>query len=199
MRAGKMNGSPLCGLCERVPISVRRILDGCRKVYNNVALEFTVSEFSPSSPIYPFGFLRLLSNGQTSVTSLAITDYDSEKSRVSMLTTTPLTVTFNDSSGNRFTAKTTLTLEREVLLKIPTSDYAIYSIEVATNLSSRVGRFVSPNLIRASCCIIQTIRVVTNAEILVPSYGDVTYPECTEVDNANQCAGISDDPTFFNA
>ena len=115
-----------------------------------------------------------------------------------MLTTTPLTITAVDAQNINFTARSTLSLQRELLLKIPTSDYSVYSIEVATNVSSRNGRFISATELRASCCIIQTVRVVTPGEIIVPSFGNVVYPQCQSMENDNQCNGISTEPSFFN-
>ena len=194
--SGRISGNPLCGLCERVCIDVKRIYDGCIMRTQNAGYELSITEASPIGAVYPFSFIRLRSNGNTVVSNLTVTAYDDERSRVRLTSTIPLTVWFTDSASNEFTAQSQVVINRDLLLKIPKGDFAVYSVEVATNVSSRAGIFTSVNTFTASLCISQIVRVVVPAEILVPSYGECVYPGCNEFSDTDLCVGIQVDPSF---
>ena len=199
IKIGPIENNPLCGLCERVCISVKQVLDGCRYVITNETYAYRIENTMPAGAVFPYSFVQLLSAGQTAVSALSISEYDENCSRVTFLSTTPISVRFTDSNGRLFTANSAFTLERDVLLKIPLSMFNAYSIEVATNVSSRNGSFQDATTAVANTCVVQVVRVVTNSDIIVPSYGKAVYPRCNTPTQTMQCMGINEEPTFFNS
>lgn len=179
-RAGKITGSPLCGLCDRVCIQTKRVLDGCVYRRSNVELNITLSSVSPSlTPPYTFSSVR--SVGISVVQNLILTTLPDGKTRVQTTIAVPVTVTFTDESGQTGTGQGEVTFNRDVVLSIPRQSLLPYEIEPSTVIEGSIGAFVGGGVgVVASACVLQIIRATATVEILVPSYGYCEYPDCEE-------------------
>lgn len=193
--AGRITGSPLCGLCERVCIEAKKISDGCIGRFGNVTFTVTLSDFTGGMTT-PYTFERAVSSGSTTLENLTVTAIRGNRSRVAFDSFIPIIVYYTDAAGVTGTAKGTVTFSRDVVLTVPSDSVVPYSIEATTAISSNIGAFSSDYAsVTIICCIIQIVRVVTTVEILVPSYGYCEYPACENYAD-EVCEGVFARPIF---
>ncbi len=205
--AGRINGNPMCGLCERVCIAANKVFDGSiirRRLTFNVSV-------SPRTA-GPYSFVSATANAQSTVTNLVTSEQPTTrtvrttqtttttqtvnaKSRVQFDTTTPISVSYTDADGTLQTSDSSFSLARDVLLTLPGDALISYEIEAATSAGSSIGTFNSDNTVTVTACVVQIVRVVAPVEILVPSYGYCEYPESEEYD-ALSCRGVFELPVF---
>ena len=190
--AGKIKGNPLCGLCERVCIQTKKIMDGCIARFSNV--DFIVN-IPPITATQPYTFVEMRASGISSVTNLTVTPLSGTKARLNFTATVPVTVYFTDALGNDDSVNSTVSVNRDIVLSVPQDELVPYSIEVSTNLISRLGSFSGDNTsVAVSACVVQIVRVVRPVEILVPSYGACEYPVCE--DYRDECEALLENPSF---
>ena len=195
--AGKITRNPLCGLCERVCIDVKRIYDGCVFRDPSDNFEISLSDFTPGGTVPPYTFTQVRSNGEpVALGGLTVSAGTDERMRVTYTATIPVTVAFTDSAGVSGTAKGAVSIGRDVLLKIPDDPFVPYVIEAAANLLGNIGSFTQNDAVRVTACVVLVTRVVVRDEILVPSYGKCEYPQCREFSEAGICPGLNGVPTF---
>ncbi|MBE5730988.1 MAG: hypothetical protein E7350_03470 [Clostridiales bacterium] len=177
-KAGTIRGNALCGLNERMCINVRKIFDGCITRYSDreFTLTFDDDELAGDPP---FTYVETRSSGPSTVTNLVITPLSGNRNRIQMDVVTPVTVTYTDANGDTFTATSTVTIPRDIILNLPEDSLSAYVIEVTTNLASTIGSFVDDTAV-ITACVVQIIRVLINVDILVPTYGYCEYPTCEE-------------------
>lgn len=193
-RAGAICGNPLNGLCERVCIEVNKVFDGCISKYSDVSFTVTPSDFSAgATPPYTFNSAR--SSGPSVISNFVSTPVDNRRSRIEMDVTFPITVFFTDANGNSGTASSSITMHRDIILRLPEDSVVPYTVTAYTNLVSQIGSFTSDNTVTFRCCIIQIIKVIVPVDILVPSYGYAEYPECTDYEG-EICQGLLNTPIF---
>lgn len=193
-KAGPINGNPLCGLNERVCINVRKIFDGCITRYQDRRFSLTFSTELPLQGVAPYTYVSTRSSGMSQISNLIITPLGNNRNRIQMNVTMPVTVTYTDSTGATFTAPSSVTIARDVILNLPEDSLSPYSIEVATNLVSMLGEFEG-NTANIRACVVQIIRVIVSVDILVPSYGYCEYPSCEEYSD-EICQGLLGLPIF---
>ena len=191
-KAGPINGNPLCGLNERVCLNVRKIFDGCITRYQDRRFSLTFME--PLQGVAPFTYVGTRGSGGSQISNLIITPLDDNRNRIQMNVTTPVTVTYTDSTGATFTAVSSITIPRDVILDLPEDSLAPYSIEVSTGIASSLGEFEN-GMVVIRACVVQIIRVIVNVDILVPSYGYCEYPPCEEYSD-EVCQGLFNLPIF---
>lgn len=193
-KAGRICGNPLCGLNERVCINVRKIFDGCITRYRDRAFELTF--IGEPTGTAPFTFVDARSNGESQISNLIITPVDENRNRIQMDVTTPITVTYTDSTGATYSVASSVTIPRDIILTLPEDSLSPYSIEVTVGFASTIGE-ISGNTASVRACVVQITRVIVNVDILVPSYGYCEYPPCDEYSN-EICQGLFDLPIFPN-
>jgi hypothetical protein len=195
--AGKITCNPLYGLCERVCIDVKRIYDGCVFRDPSDTFTLTLTNFSPAGTTPPYTFVQVRSNGEpVTLSNLTVTAGTDERMRVTYVANIPVTVAFTDSAGVSGTATSVISLNRDILLKVPSDPFVPYAIEAAANVLGNIGTFISDNVVRVTCCVVLVTRVVVRDEILVPSYGECEYPQCREFSDSGICPGLSEVPSF---
>ncbi len=191
-KAGPICGNPLCGLCERICINVRKVFDGCITRYQDRS--FTLSFATALPGVAPLTFVEARTSGQSQISNLIITPIDERRNRIQMDVTTPITVTYTDSTGASFSAASSVTIPRDIILGLPEDSLSPYSIEISTGLASNLGEFTDGTFVIRTC-VVQIVRVVVNVDILVPSYGYCEYPPCEEYSD-EICQGLFNLPIF---
>jgi hypothetical protein len=191
-RAGAIQGDPLCGLCTRECIEVDKVFDACISRIGD--LQFTVT-LPNTDGVFPYTFISVNSNGTTQLSNLTITPNSENRNTVSYDATIPVTIQFVDSTGRTFSAPSSVTIHRDVPLRIPADSLTSYQIRVSSVLAGRIGSFSSPNQVTFRCCIVLLTKVVGKVDILVPSYGYAEYPECG---GADVCDALSSLVIFPN-
>ena len=101
--AGRITGSPLCGLCERVCIEAKKISDGCIGRFGNVTFTVALSDFTGGMTT-PYTFERAVSSGATTLENLTVTAIRGNRSRVAFDSFIPITVYYTDAAGVAGTA-----------------------------------------------------------------------------------------------
>lgn len=193
-KAGTICGNPLCGLNERICINVRKIYDGCITRYQDRA--FSVTFDAPLTGVAPFTYVETRSVGASTLSDLIITPIDGRRNRIQMNVTTPVSVTYTDSTGATFSANSSITIPRDIILNLPEDSLSNYSIEVSTSIVSTLGTITGETAeIRA--CVVQIVRVIVVVDVLVPSYGYCEYPPCEEYSD-EICQGLFNLPIFPN-
>ena len=93
--AGKIAGSPLCGLCERVCVRVKKITDGCVSRLTNVKEENVRLSLNGSvAPIQPFTFVSAENIVKPAMQNLSVSTMENNRVRISYDAAFPVTVTF---------------------------------------------------------------------------------------------------------
>ncbi len=190
-RAGRINGNPLCGLCERVCLDVRQVIDGSVARYSNRVVSVPVSP--PAEAVFPYEPILVQSVGRAVLTDLVVSPTETARSRVRYTLTIPLTVRLSDASGASFDFATEYTFSRDILLTVPQD--VPYEIEAAASFYSRIGSFVSERELSLTACIVVITRVVVSSQLLLPSYGECEYPLDAEYADSQSCLGAPD-PRF---
>ena len=187
IRAGRINGDPTRGLCERVCIKVERIYDGCTEAHESQAFTLELTDISAGATP-PLNFISAESSGLATF-DYTVTPTSGRRSIVRGTVDIPVAVAFTDAYGNPYTATSSIRLSREYLLRLPTNPLRPYRVEVAAVFAGRIGSFISDTAVSVNGCIVLTAKVVIDEDILVPSYGNCVYPECDNVGDV--CAAVS--------
>jgi len=193
-RAGAICDNPLNGLCERVCIEVNKVFDGCITRYTDNTYTAILTDFTPGT-VAPFTFVTARSSGESTISNFVATPIDSRRSRVQMNVTFPITVEYTDANGVAGTATSSITIARDVVLKLPSDSIMPYSIKVITNLVSTTGNFTSETSVSFRGCVVQIIKVIVTVDLLVPSYGYAEYPNCVDYEG-EVCEGLLNTPIF---
>ncbi len=194
IRAGRIDGNPLNGLCERVCIQTKKVFDGCIVRFSNIRLEIPLTNFSVMGA--PYNFIRLRSTDEVSVSNLVVSPLTDGKNRISLTINTLVSVYYETANGVSGWASGNVVTERDVVLSAPSESLVPYSVEVTSFVRSSVGSFNADQAsVTVSACIVQIIRVVAPVEILVPTYGYCRYPEC-ESYATRQCQAVFSLPVF---
>lgn len=196
--AGRISGNPLNGLCERVCIQVKKVIDGCMTQYANEAYELAIDSVSPEGLVLPYTYVGVAAVGQGVVSNLTVTPPESTggRSRVQFDAAQALSISLTDANGTSGKATASVRFHRDILLNLPSESIVPYSIDVSTGVMGRVGSFSADGkTCTVRLCVVQLVRVVTTAEILVPSYGYCAYPFCQEYAESI-CPGFFELPVF---
>lgn len=178
IRAGRIRGNPANGLCERVCIEVPRVFDGCRERIASQPVALTLTDI-PAQATPPFTFVRAMSLGESAFAAHSVTDGSCGKSCVRGDVQIPLSVTFTDTFGNAYAARSELTLSRTFSLCLPQEAIEPYFVKVAAAFRSEHGAFLNENTVSANGCLVLVAKAVVNVDLLVPSYGYCVYPTCS--------------------
>ncbi len=181
--AGRIVGNPLYGLCDRMCIEVRQVFDGCTRRADN---QNAVAQFIGFTAGEPYEFVSV-TGGTASISDLTVTS-GSNCSQMDFTLNVPLTLRYRNIDGVSGTATGVLRLNRSVTLRVPTGGLLPYSVEPTVVLFCNIGSFLNADTVSFTYCIVEIVKVIVPADILVPTYGYAVYPDCTECGNG--CPGI---------
>lgn len=194
---GPLSGNPVQGLCEKACIQATKVFDACIKQETLTQQILTVSDITPATATAPYTFGSARSTSQGTVTNLTLTTLDERTgaTRIQMDITVPMQVMFTDANGISATGTSSITLSRDIVLNIPQAAVIPYRIEAVCNAVSTVGTYVSENTFSCTVCVTVIVKVVTDVELLVPTYGYCYIPPCQEFQQ-EVCEGFFDLPLF---
>ncbi len=193
IRAGRIRGNPLTGLCERICIEVQRVFDGCRENFNNQSFTLTVAQISAEATP-PFTFVEASGSGEAAFENVVTVPLGNGRSRVSGDIVLPVTVTFTDAYNNAYTGVSSFRVHREFVLRLPEQSLVPYRIEVFAVFESLIGSFLSDDTVAGSGCYVYVAKVIVPTDILIPTYGNCVYPGC--VDCGDACNALLSIPLF---
>ena len=195
---GPIVGNPLNGLCERVCILTKKVFDSCINQFQAQNVDVVVTEYTPANPTFPLTFIGCSSTGEmATISNLTITRFDDRPNfaRVTVDVNIPININYTDSNGVAGVAKGTLTVSEDVVMCVPQASVIPFTIEAFGSAICNDGEYIGENTFRISACVTVILRVVVEAELLVPSYGYCAIPPCQEFNN-DVCAGAFSLPLY---
>lgn len=195
---GPIVGNAANGLCEKVCIEVKKVFDACIKQETLSDQVITLSGTTPADVRQPFTFVSARSSSSAgSITDLTVTPTAETPgcSRVQCNVEIPLSVSFTDADGTSAVGTSSLTLARDVLLRVPEPSVIPYEIVAVVNAVSAEGTYLSDGQFSITLCVTVILKVVMDVELLVPSYGYCYIPPCQEYQE-EICEGFFDLPLF---
>lgn len=195
---GPINGNPLNGLCEKVCVQVKKVFDACMRQTQETGLVLDLTNFTPANPTYPLTFVSAKSTISAGEISNLLVDplHDREHSaRVKADITIPVSVAYTDANGVEGVATSSVTLNEDVILNIPTPSIMPYTVEAVVSLVSTQGAYTGEGQFTIDGCVTVILKVVMEVELLVPSYGYSAIPPCQEY-TQEVCAGFFELPVY---
>lgn len=194
---GPLNGNPVSGLCEKVCIQVPKVFDACIKQETLTGQTITLTDVTPASVQTPYTFISARSTtSKGEITDLVLTPLgETGATRIQANINIPVSVLFTDVNHTTATGTSTLTVARDLVLNIPQAAVIPYRIEAVVNAVSTVGTWTQDNTFNLTFCVTVIIKVVTDVELLVPTYGYCYIPPCQDFQQ-EVCDGFFDLPLF---
>jgi len=195
---GPIQGNPLNGLCEKAVIQTTKVFDACMKQLQDNDVTLTLTDFVPENPAFPLTFISCQSNAEgTTVTNVVVDRFDDRPcfARVSADVTIPITVTYTDANGVMGTGQATYTVSNDVVLYVPQPSIVPYRIEGFGSAICSTGAFGEGDTLTTTLCVTLILKVVVDADILVPTYGYAQIPPCQEF-TQDVCTGFFELPLF---
>ena len=198
---GLIRGNVLNGLCEKICIQTKKVFDACLSQTQIDDQVITLSGFNPANPTVPLTFV----SGQNSSTStFTISNVTIERlaerpnfARVTATVSIPIEVVYVDANSIEGTAAGTFTVTQDVVLYVPQPSIVPFTVEAFGGVILTEGTFpadaTSP--LTVTCCLALVLKIVSEAEILVPSYGYCLIPPCQSF-SEDICNGFFDMPLF---
>lgn len=194
IRAGRITGNPLNGLCERVCIEVPVVFDGCVSRDQSLSVQLILTNITPGM-VYPFTYISAVSYGVATLENQVVTSLDNNRIRIVGDVVIPVIVTFTDATGRTGTGRSSVALRKDIILRTPTRSLVPYRISVTANLASQIGNFINETTVNILCCVVCVIKIVVDADIVIPAYGYSVYPSC-EDGSEDLCAALMNLPLF---
>ncbi len=196
---GLIKGNPLNGLCEKTCIQVKKVFDACIQQTQVSGVVLTLSNFSPANPTYPLTFISAKSTTSKGVISnLTIESVPGERpntSRVKADVIIPVSVAYTDANGVEGVATASVTLNKDVILCVPSASIMQYDIEAVVSLVSTIGTYTGAGQFTIDACVTIIVKVVMEVELLVPSYGYAVLPPCQDY-TEEVCQGFFELPIY---
>ncbi len=195
---GPIVGNPVTGLCEKVCIQVKKVFDACVKQETLTGTILSLTSTVPAEVVTPFTYLsarNTTTSGQ--INNLVIMPISDKPgcSRVQCTVTIPMEVLFTDSTGITASGTSSIVIDKDVLLHVPKASVMPYDIEAVVSAVSTVGTYVSDATFSVTVCVTVILKVVSEVELLIPSYGYCFIPPCQEFQQ-EVCEGFFDLPLF---
>ena len=115
--------------------------------------------------------------------------------RVSGSVVIPITVNYTDANGVAGSGTGNVTVPVDVVLYVPQPSVIPYQVTAFANAICSGGRFVDGSTFGIDPCITLIIRVVVDAELLIPTYGYCQIPPCQDF-TQDVCTGFFDLPLY---
>ena len=195
---GPIVGNAANGLCEKVCIEVKKVFDACIKQETLTDQTIELESTTPADVAEPFVFVGARSSASVgAIQNLVVTPTAETPgcSRVQCDVAIPMQVNFTDANGVQAVGAGTLTLSRDVILRVPEPSVIPYEIVAVVNAVSAEGSYVGDAEFSVTLCVTVILKVVMDVELLVPSYGYCYIPPCQEYQE-EICEGFFDLPLF---
>jgi hypothetical protein len=195
---GPITGNPLQGLCEKACIQTTKVFDACMKQLQLDNSTVTLTDVTPESPAVPLTFIGCATQtNDVTIDNLVVDRFDDRPcfARVTGTANVPLTVSFTDNEGVSGTGTGTISIPFDVVLYVPQPSVVPYRVTAFANAICSGGAFVEDATFTISTCVTLIIRVVVDAELLIPTYGYCQIPPCQDF-TQDVCTGFFDLPLF---
>lgn len=194
---GPITGNPLNGICEKVCIQTTKVFDSCIKQLTEQGINLVLTDFDPTTYTEPLTFLNGQSNGQAVLTNVNVERFEERPNfaRVQATFNIPVEVNYVDANNIPGTANGTITVVQDVVMFVPQPSIVPFTIEGFGNVVLSDGTYIGNGTFSVDACITVILKVVVEAQILVPSYGYCPIPACQEY-TQEVCSGFFDLPLY---
>ena len=195
---GQINGNPLNGLCEKVCVQAKKVFDACMQQTQLNGVVLNITNLTPSSPTYPLTFVSAKSTVSQGVISNLTIDPLAERpncARVKVDVTIPVTVAYTDALGVEGVASGSITVNKDVILNIPSASIMPYSVEAVVSFISTIGTYTADNQFTIDGCLSIILKIVMDVQLLIPSYGYTPIPPCQDY-TEEVCQGFFELPMY---
>ena len=161
-------------------------------------VQLTVTDFTPANPVQPLTFVNVRCVGtDVTISDLVVDRFDDKPcfARVSGTVNVPVVVTYTDANGVVGTGNSVISVNTDVVLYVPQPSIVPFTIEAFASCLSPDGEYVGDNVFSIDTCLSIILRVVVEAELLVPTYGYCPIPPCQEF-TQDACSGFFDLPLY---
>ena len=195
---GPIQGNPLNGLCEKACIHTNKVFDSCIRQVQENDVQLVLTDLSPADPVQPLTFIsvRCVSTN-VSITDLVVDRFDDKPcfARVSGVVNIPVVVTYTDANGTTGTGNSVITVNTDVVLYVPQPSIVPFTIDAFASCVTPDGEYVGNNTFSVDSCLSIILRVIVEADLLVPTYGYCPIPPCQEY-TQDVCSGFFDLPLY---
>ena len=195
---GPITGNPLQGLCEKACIQTRKVFDACMKQVQMDGTSVTLTNQQPQSPTAPLTFVSCQTQtNDVTITNLVVDRFEDKPcfARVSGSAVIPITVNYTDANDVPGSGTGTITIQFDVVLYVPQPSIVPFQVTAFANAICSGGSFVSGSTFTINPCITLIIRIVVDAELLIPTYGYCQIPPCQDF-TQDICSGFFDLPLY---
>ena len=195
---GPITGNPLQGLCEKACIQTTKVFDACMKQIQVENTPIVLDSLTPANPVLPLTFVSCSTQtNNVTIEGLVVDRFDDKPcfARISGNVTIPIVVNYTDAEGTAGSGVGNVTIPVDVVLYVPQPSVIPYEVTAFANAICAGGRFVEGSTFGIDLCITIIIRVVVNAELLIPTYGYCQIPPCQDF-TQDICSGFFDLPLY---
>lgn len=194
---GPITTNPTNGLCEKAVIQVKKVFDACMKQVHLTDEQIAVTTFTPANPTFPLTFVSCSSTGDITLSDVVVDRFDDKPcfARVSCDANIPITIHYVDANGVAGVGTGTLEIPNDVVLYTPQPSIVPFQIEAFGAAVCSEGEHLSSNVFIVDLCVTLIIKVVVEADILVPTYGYAYIPPCQEF-SQEKCNAVFELPLF---
>ena len=195
---GAINGNPLNGICEKVCIHTEKVFDSCLKNLQENNISVTVSGFDPADPAQPLTFVSATCvANETTIENLVIDRFEDKPcfARVTGNVVVPVQVSYTDANGVAGVATGNVTIPQDVVLFVPQPSIIQFRLVAFANCVTPQGEYAGNNVFNLTSCLTIILKVVADADIMVPSYGYCQIPPCQEY-TQDVCTGFFELPLY---
>ena len=195
---GPITGNPLQGLNEKACIQTRKVFDACMKQLQLSNVQVTLTDQDPAAPATPLTFVSCSTQtNDVVINDLVVDRFDDRPcfARVSGNVVIPITVNYTDANGVAGSGTGDVTVPVDVVLYVPQPSVIPYQVTAFANAICAGGTYTSGTTFTIDACVTVIIRVVVDAELLVPTYGYCQIPPCQDY-SQDVCSGFFDLPLY---
>lgn len=195
---GVIQGNPLNGLCEKVCVQVKKVFDACIKQISLDNVAVTFANPSPSTYTTPLTFVSARNtSARGTISNLIVEPLDDRPnlSRVKADIGIPIEVVYTDANNIQGTASGVLAITEDVVMSVPQPAMIPYEVEAVVGAVAPEGTYVSGLTFSLNACVTIILKIVTEVELLIPSYGYCFIPPCQEY-SQDVCTGFFELPLF---
>ena len=193
---GIIRGNPLSGLTEKVCIKAQKVFDACMKQASAENISVVFRKPCPNTYTAPLTFVSCKSvTSKGIISDLSVEPLEKNYGRVKAEVGIPLEVIYRDAHNIEGKAEGMMYLNQDVVLCLPEPAMIPYEIEAAVGCVCPQGTHASNLTFILTACTTVILKVVTEVELLVPSYGYCFIPQCQDY-SEDVCSGFFELPIF---
>ncbi len=136
-----------------------------------------------SPPLLPINFESCRSTSSTGTLRNVTIDRLCDRpcfARVRASVEIPLDILFTDARCREYIGKTSIAINKDVLLSVPDESIVPFTLESMVSAICVSGAYLGNNRFKLTICVTVVLKVLASVEILIPSYGFCPIPPCEE-------------------